>query len=155
MGKTWLKNRNIWPTARNGKKMAQRGPKSIQKANSFPFSGFGLRVCRPAREPKTGKPQKVLPRVLSGALSEIRVLSRVCSRECSQGCSPCCSPQQEPLESTLGSTLESTPISESTPKSTLESTFGGFPVFVLSRRSTDSQISARFPFYARRPHPQD
>ena len=39
-----------------------------------------LRVCRPAREPKAGKPPKVLPRVLSGVLSEIRVLSGVLLR---------------------------------------------------------------------------
>ena len=39
-----------------------------------------LSVCRPAREPKTGKPPKVLPRVLSGVLSEIGVLSRVLPR---------------------------------------------------------------------------
>ena len=38
-----------------------------------------LSVCRPAREPKTGKPPKVLPRVLSGVLSGVllRVLSSV------------------------------------------------------------------------------
>ena len=34
-------------------------------------------VCRPAREPKTGKPPKVLPRVLSGTHSEVGVLPRV------------------------------------------------------------------------------
>ena len=78
----------------------------------------------PAREPKIGKPPKVLLRVLSQVLSEIGVLPEG-SPECSRGCSSCCFPQKEPLESTPESTPDSTQISGSTPEGTLGTTFGG------------------------------
>ena len=49
------------------------------KARRVLVQFVALRVCRPAREPKTGKPPKVLPRVLSGVLSGIGELSGVLS----------------------------------------------------------------------------
>ena len=57
-----------------------RKPRMPKKENRHHFCHQNLRVCRPAREPKTGKPPKVLPRVLSGVLSEIGVLTRVLPR---------------------------------------------------------------------------
>ena len=67
--------------------------------------------------------QKCSQRVLSGALSEIGVLSRALPRVLSRVLFLLFS-----TERTLESTPGSTPISESTPESTLGSTLGGFPV---------------------------
>ena len=69
------------------------------------FTTLTLRVCRPAREPRTGKPPKVLPRVLSGVLSEIGVLPRVLPRVLSRVLPSLEKNRKSTLESTLGSTF--------------------------------------------------
>ena len=87
-----------------------------------------LRVCRPAREPKTGEPPKSAPESALGSALRNRGAPTSAPESALEGALPVVLRRTSPRESTLGSTRGSTPTSESTPESTLGSTFGGFPV---------------------------
>ena len=99
------------------------------------------RVCRPAREPKTRKPPKVLPgvlpRVLLGVLPEIGVLPRVLSRVLSRVLF-CCSPRKDPWRALSGALVGAPRFLGALPRA-LSEHFWRFPCFGLSSRSTDSQ----------------
>ena len=66
--------------------LRRRGEETVQIVQDY--GSVCLRVCRPAREPQTGKPPKVLPRVLSGVLSEIGVLPPVLPESALEGALP-------------------------------------------------------------------
>ena len=115
------------------------GSQMLPEMREVSLGALGLRFCRPARGPRSGKPPQVLSRLLSRELSEIGVLSDVLPRVLLRSSQSEVNNKKSTLESTLRSTLERTPISESTLESSLGSTLG-FPSFGPSGWLTESQL---------------